>query len=292
MSLRTTAVVEPFDAGWVRLAAPGGGVLRRSGDPPRHDQSLRLLEAALAVTGVGDGVSLEIDTDVEPGAGLGGSAAATVAALLALRAAIGETPTPADLAREAAFLERGRLRIPGGDQDPIFAAHGGVLDLTFDGQGCSGVRAIGGHDGRAEAVLAELQAGLLLVDTGVRRVSGEVLRRRATPDPRVTWSLLSAAGQVARGLAQGSLEQVVEGMRLSAEAKAKAAPSASVAGLEIAEEVNGLGAEVVRVCGAGGGGHVLVWAPPERHADLLPKLSRWTVRQPSLDAPGARIEES
>ncbi|WP_231511680.1 GHMP family kinase ATP-binding protein [Chondromyces apiculatus] len=291
VGIRTTATVEPFDRGWVRLAAPGGGVLRRSADPARQDPSLRLLEAALGVTGVCDGVSLEIDTEVEPGAGLGGSAAATVAALLALRAASGEIPTALELAREAAFVERGRLRIAGGDQDPIFAAHGGVLDLTFNGQGCAGVRPVCRPGSRAAGVVAALQEGMLLVDTGVRRVSGDVLRQRSAPDPQVIWSLLSAAAQVARGFAEGSLEQVIEGMRQSAAAKAKAAPAENLPCLEIAEEVSGRGAEVVRVCGAGGGGHVLVWAPPERHEGLLEALSRWTVRKPELDVPGARVEK-
>lgn len=291
VGIRTAAVVEPFDPGWVRLVAPGGDALRRSGDPPRDDLSLRLLEAALAATGISDGVSLRIETEVEPGAGLGGSAAAAVAALLALRAARGEPPAPAELVQGAALVERSRLGIEGGDQDPIFAAHGGVLDLSFDARGCSGIRELAGAGGALPALLAALEAGLLLVDTGVRRVSGEVIRRREPPGPDVIGALLGAAEQVARGFAEVSLEQVLAGMRAGAAAKAAAAPAESAVAGEIAERIRDRGAEVVRVCGAGGGGHVLVWAPPERHAALLEALAGWKVRRPSLNAAGARIEE-
>lgn len=49
------------------------------------------------------------------------------------------------------------------------------------------------------------------------------------------------------------------------------------------------GAEVVRTCGAGDGGHVLVWAPPDRHPAIAAALNR-TVRKPALAAAGVRIE--
>jgi D-glycero-alpha-D-manno-heptose-7-phosphate kinase len=292
LGIRVVAAVDPFDAGWVRLASPGGAALRRSADPPRGDVALRLLEAALAAVGVGDGVSLRIETDVAPGAGLGGSASAAVAALLALRAALGEAIPPAELAREAAALERDRLRIAGGAQDQVFAAYGGILDLAFDGQGCSAVRLLPA-EGLAAAVVEALGAGLLLVDTGVRRVSGEVIDRAASrPDARAIEELLAAAADVARGVAAGSLEQVLAGMRRSAAAKARAAPAANAIALDIAERLRGRGAEVVRVCGAGSGGHVLVWAPADRHPGILEALAPRVVRRPALNAPGVRIELS
>jgi len=287
LDLRTVAVVEPFDAGWVRLASPAGGALRRSVDPPCDQVALRLLEAVLSATGVHSGVSLQIDTDVAPGAGLGGSASAAVAALFALRAALGEPPGPADLAHEAARVERERLRIAGGVQDQVFAAFGGILDLAFDSRGCSGIRPVVAP----ESFVAELGAGLLLVDTGVRRVSGEVLKAARPPEPRVISELVAAAEQVAAGFAAASLEQVLAGMRRSAAAKASSAPAANALGLEIAERVQGLGVEVVRVCGAGGGGHVMVWAPPDRHDAISEALGEFVVRRPSLNAPGVRIDD-
>src|SRR5262245_33320013 len=75
LDLRVQATVEPFERGWVRLEVKGGSSLReatrRADDAPREDVAFRLLEAALAASGVDEGVRLRVETDVAPGAGLG-----------------------------------------------------------------------------------------------------------------------------------------------------------------------------------------------------------------------------
>jgi D-glycero-alpha-D-manno-heptose-7-phosphate kinase len=298
IDLRIRVVVEPFDRGWVRMvSAPAGddgaprstsAVTRRRADLPRHDLSFRLIEAALAASGVDDGVAIRVETELAPGAGLGGSASAAVAALFALRASVGEPAPPEDLARDAIAIERDRLCIACGAQDQMFAAFGGMLDLTFDTQGCSGVRSLSTG---SPALVTALQAGLLLVDTQVRRVSGEVLDRIGVASTAGTSAeLVAAAEDVARGFAAGSLEQVLAGMRRSAAAKMRRSASANAFASALQQQLEGLGIEVLRMCGAGGGGHVLVWAPEERHARILEVLGRCVVRRPALDAPGVRFE--
>jgi D-glycero-alpha-D-manno-heptose-7-phosphate kinase len=293
VDLRARAVVEPFDRGWVRLGSPGGDVVRRSADPSRRDLGFRLLEAVLAAAGVRDGVALRVEADVAPGAGLGGSASAAIAALFALRAALGE-PAPLDqLARDASSVERDRLGIACGGQDQVFAAFGGMLDLSFNAHGCSGVRPLYVARGeRGAALVAALEAGLLLVDTGVRRVSGDVLNRMLSLSAAsAAGELVAAAGEVVRGFEAGSLEQVLAGMRRSAAAKLRRSAGASAIAAALAARLRGTGAEVVRMCGAGGGGHVLVWAPAERHHTVLAALGPQVVRRPTLNAQGVRLEE-
>jgi len=60
--------------------------------------------------------------------------------------------------------------------------------------------------------------------------------------------------------------------------------------MEIGEKLRDVDVEVIRACGAGGGGHVLVWASPDKHPEILRKLGRATVRRPALAAQGVRIE--
>jgi len=289
IDLRVRAVVEPFDRGWVKLELPVAEetTTRRSAEPPSKALAFRLLEAALSFTGVTDGVKLRIDTDVAPGAGLGGSAAAAVAALAALRWSVGEVAAPEEIAREATAIERDALSIVCGSQDQIFAACGGMLDLGFDEAGCKKIERIAA----APDVARDLEAGLLLVDTRVRRVSGEVLERiePARALASVT-ALVSAADEVADALHTGSLTKVILGMKRSAAAKLERAPSASSLAVELGERLAGAGIEVIRACGAGGGGHVLVWAPADRHPEILRGLGSATVRRPALAAPGVRIE--
>ncbi|MRG94296.1 hypothetical protein [Polyangium spumosum] len=289
IGLRVRALVEPFDRGWVRLEVPVAdeATTRRCHEPPSSELAFRLLEAALARTGVADGVRLRIDTDVAPGAGLGGSASAAVAALSALRWSVGEVTAEEELARDATVMEREGLSIVCGAQDAIFAACGGMLDLAFGEAGCTRIDRITPD----EALAAELEAGLLLVDTHVRRVSGEVLEQvDAAAALANVAELVASAAEVVEALREGSLGRALEGMRRSAVAKVRRAPSASALATELGERLAGLGVEVIRACGAGGGGHVLVWAPEARHAEILRALGPATVRRPALAAPGVRIE--
>jgi D-glycero-alpha-D-manno-heptose-7-phosphate kinase len=287
IDLRVRALVEPFDSGWVRLELDAGGVAvtRRRSNTPSREIGTRLLEEALSLTGVADGVRLRIETAVVPGAGLGGSAAAAVAALGALRASIDDAPAPAELAEDAVRVERVGLRLACGSQDQTFAAFGGLLDLRFDGEGVGSRASVDAPP----ALLGDIEAGLLLVDTGRRRVSGEVIGRAAYA-PETTRELVEAAGDVARGLTEGSLERVLAGMRRGATAKRARDPGANEPATAIAARLEGCGAEVVRMCGAGAGGHVLVWAPRERHAAIEAALDGCTVRRAAIRAEGVRIE--
>ena len=288
IDLRTRALVEPFDRGWVRLelSATGLSITRRRSDPRCDDVGARLLEQALALTDMIDGVRLRIETDVVPGAGLGGSASAAVAALAALHASIDGTPDPEDLVRDAVRVERDGLSLACGSQDQTFAAHGGLLDLRFDEGGLTSRTA----PAVSPALLAELEAGMLLVDTGERRVSGEVIGRARYPEG-ATAELVAAAGDVALGLEEGLLSRVIAGMRRSAAAKIARDPTANQGAIALAARIEPLGAEVVRMCGAGGGGHVLVWAPEDRHAAIVAALGDCVVRRPALAAAGVRLEE-
>lgn len=303
IDVRVRVVVEPFDRGWVRMesavrgpARPAGDagaaaprvVTRRRGEPARDEVAFRLIEATLSATGVDDGVALRVEADMSPGAGLGGSASVAVAALFALRASVGEVAAPEELAREAVAIERERLGNACGAQDQVFAAFGGLLDLAFDARGCSAVRPL---PVGCPGLLAALSAGLLLVDTDVRRVSGEVLDRMDAEAARAAkGELVAAAADVARGFELGSLALVLSGMRRGAAAKARLSAAANAMARALEQKLDGLGVEVLRMCGAGGGGHVLVWAPAERHARLLDALGPRVVRRPSLGAPGVRLD--
>jgi D-glycero-alpha-D-manno-heptose-7-phosphate kinase len=300
VDLRVRAVAEPFDPGWVRLelSATGLSFTRRRQDPRSGHTSARLLEETLSFMNVDDGIRLRVETELVPGTGLGGSAAAAVAALAAIGAsldqapvALGETSAPPPqpdveaLAAYAVRVEREGLGIAGGSQDQIFAACGGMLDLRFDEGGLRGREVVAADP----ALVAALAAGMLLVDTGQRRVSGEVIDRGRT-SPEITAELIAAAGDVAKGLGEGSLSLVFAGMRRSAAAKTARDPEANAGATALARLLVPLGAEVVRMCGAGGGGHVLVWAPPERHPEISVALGGAQVRRPALSAPGVRFE--
>jgi D-glycero-alpha-D-manno-heptose-7-phosphate kinase len=289
IDLRVRAVVEPFDRGWVRLEVPitDAVATRAVHDPPSNEMSFRLLEAALAHTGVTDGVRIRIETDIAPGAGLGGSAATSVAALSALKWSLGETATPEAIVREATTIERERLSLVCGSQDQVFAACGGVLDLSFAESGWTNMSRLPIEP----SFMNEFEKGLLLVDTHVRRVSGEVLEKvDAGAALASVEALVSSAADAARAIEEGSLEGLLDAMRRSAAAKLRRDPRASALAVELGRRLEGLPVEVIRVCGAGNGGHVLVWAHADQHEAIARALHPAGVRQPKLAAHGVCIE--
>jgi D-glycero-alpha-D-manno-heptose-7-phosphate kinase len=290
IQLRVRAIVEPFDRGWVRFDVPvaEATTTRSIHDPPSNAVSFRLLEAALEHTGVTDGVHMRIETDIAPGAGLGGSASAAVAALAALKWSVGETATPEAMAREATMIERERLSLVCGSQDQVFAACGGLLDLSFNESGWTNTTRLVAD----RSFLNEFEAGLLLVDTHVRRVSGEVLERvDANAALASVEALVTSAAEAARAIEEASLPRLLAAMRQSAVAKVRRDPRASSLAIELSRRLEGLEVEVIRACGAGSGGHVLVWAPPREHEAILRALHPVTVRKPGLVANGACMEE-
>jgi D-glycero-alpha-D-manno-heptose-7-phosphate kinase len=289
INLRVRAVVEPFDRGWVRFELPivEESTTRSINDPPSNAVSFRLLEAALAHTGVTDGVHVRIETDIAPGAGLGGSASAAVAALSALKWSVGETTTAEAMVREATTIEREHLSLVCGSQDQVFAACGGILDLSFAESGWTSMARIPVD----RSLVNALEDGLLLVDTHVRRVSGEVLERvDAAAALGSVRGLVAAAGDAARALEEGSLPRLLAAMRKSAAAKVRRDPQASRLAVELARRFEDMNVEVIRACGAGSGGHVLMWASPDKHDAILQALHPAIVRRPGLAAHGACIE--
>jgi D-glycero-alpha-D-manno-heptose-7-phosphate kinase len=91
--------------------------------PGRH----RIIEAAVAEYPLrGSALTLDVSSDMPPGASTGTSAAVTVAVIAALRALDGQPAAADDLARAAHRLETERLGLQSGVQDQIAAARGGV----------------------------------------------------------------------------------------------------------------------------------------------------------------------
>ncbi len=108
----------------VRLASYDETYAFSTSRPPgRH----RIIEAAVTEYPLrGSTLTLDVSSDMPPGASTGTSAAVTVAVIAALKALDGQPATADDLARAAHRLETGRLGLQSGVQDQIAAAHGGV----------------------------------------------------------------------------------------------------------------------------------------------------------------------
>jgi D-glycero-alpha-D-manno-heptose-7-phosphate kinase len=115
-------------------------------------------------------LSLDVQSEMPPGASTGTSAAVAVAVIAALLKCRGEVVTAAELARAAHCVETARLGLQAGIQDQIAAAYGGINFIEVIGY----PEAIVTQLTPAADVLRRLEDRLLLVYLGRAHRSSDV----------------------------------------------------------------------------------------------------------------------
>jgi D-glycero-alpha-D-manno-heptose-7-phosphate kinase len=257
---------------WARVEVGGTGVVIESKDTPSRVEARDLSELlarpdpplaahVLAALGVGSGVRVSTRSRVPPGSGLGGSSAIAVAVAGAAERALGlglDREALLPLVRDA---EVRALGVPTGLQDHAAALHGGVNAVRFE-RGGTRVERLAADPGRIEE-------HLLLVDAGQNRFSGlnnwDVFRGQVEGRAGVRDGLgtIARVASAMRGaLLQADFERVGGLLREEWSARKTLGPGVSTPEVDriaaIAEELGG----AAKVCGAGGGGMVAVWAAP------------------------------
>lgn len=218
---------------------------------------------------------ISLATDSPRGAGLGGSSALACALVGAATAAAGRaTPEAAEVVALVRDLEAQLMGFPTGCQDQYAACRGGVTVIKHRP---------GGE--RAEGVdcdLAALSEHLMVVYTGQSHISAvsnwQVVRRRLDGDSRSIQcfdAIAAVARDVAVALAAGDLRAV--GGLLAAEWESRRQLSTEIATptvdqvLSAAARCDAWGG---KVCGAGGGGCVVVLADPAAHPAIAGAIAQ------------------
>jgi D-glycero-alpha-D-manno-heptose-7-phosphate kinase len=159
-------------------------------------------------------------------------------------------------------LEAQVLNTPTGTQDYYPAASGGLNILRYTASGIEQkVYPIAG---------SPLHRYFLLVYTGKTHHSGmnnfEVVKAAVAKDPRTLESLKELkqiAEETARACLNQSWDQLPALFNREFKARTRLAPAFTSPEIEKLQQISMQnGAEAVKICGAGGGGCVLVWAPP------------------------------
>jgi len=239
----------------------------------RSNRFVVAVEKALTVARgeLPDGVGwrIEMENAIPLARGLGSSAAATVAGLLAGNALVGEPLTGADLLRLATELE--------GHPDNVAAAlHGGVV-VCADGQAT-----------RVEPPVA-LETVLVVPAEAVPTAAARAALPDAVPLADATFNVAHGA-LLALGLATGDLDLVSRGLadRLHQPYRAHLFPRSA----ELISRARDLGALGATLSGAGP--TVLVWCHLDQTAGVIDRLRReaegWaTVRRAPFEATGADV---
>lgn len=231
------------------------------------------VRGVLGAMGIEAGVEIHHDGDLPARTGIGSSSAFTVGLLHAAQALTGVMPTRMELAREAIRIEQDVLQECVGCQDQVFAAFGGLLRIDFAPDGDIRVAPIVLTPARLEA----LKSHLLLYFTGFARTASEIAREQVARTPSLTRELgeLQRLVPTAQDVLCGSGDLMDFG-RLLHEAwsiKRHLTPHVSNANVDdVYARARSVGAAGGKLLGAGGGGFMLLFAPPDRHAAIRTAL--------------------
>ncbi len=244
----------------------------------------------LKLCGLEKDVELHHVADLPAFTGLGSSSAFTVSLLHALHSFKGEFLRPLELAYEAIHVERHLLHDRVGCQDQVMAALGGFNLVEFRTEDNIQITRVPIPPQR----LQEFEQHLFIVFTGIRRRAAEVVAKQLQRLQENTDTLKQMRRMVDDGweilTSQRSLTAF--GELLHQAWLAKRSLDAGVSNPDIDRlytqglEAGALGGKLL---GAGAGGFILFFAPPDVHPKLnqtFAGLQRLTI---STQAPGSQI---
>ena len=221
------------------------------------------------------GVEIHHDGDLPGRSGMGSSSSFTVGLLNALHALQGRAVGKKQLAAESIHLEQEVLKETVGSQDQVCAAYGGVNRITFLPNGDFTVQPMMLLPER----LAELNSHLMLFYTGIKRTASDVASSYAVSmDERAVLlnQMRACVDQSCEILSSGQ-SLVAFGELLHQAWLAKRALSDKVSNARVDtmfDEARAAGAIGGKLLGAGGGGFILLFVPPEKQAKVRKQLSR------------------
>jgi D-glycero-alpha-D-manno-heptose-7-phosphate kinase len=243
-----------------------------------YDGNLDLLKAAIRALDLPGGVCVDARCEAPPGSGTGSSASIGVALLGMLDRLRANTEADRrhymsrfEIAELACRLEH-ELGIVGGKQDQYAAAIGGFNYMEFYDQDRVLVEPLELHSW----VRLELQKHLVLCYTGQSRLSGDTNQKMISAyeagDPVVTGALNQikrVAQDVRRALIGGDMAWFGELLEEEWTARQQLAPGVVTPTMQgLRDAARDAGAISVKVCGAGGGGCLLVYCQQDAETNV------------------------
>ena len=250
----------------------------------------KVYRECLKLCGLSKGIELHAMADLPAFTGLGSSSTFTVSLLQALHGFKGEFRSPADLAYEAIHVERNLLMENVGCQDQVLAAFGGFNLVEFRTEQNILVHRVPISPAR----LAELEQHLLLVFTGITRHASSVVAEQLKKVSLNAPVLRQMRAMVDQGYdiltSQKPLTQFGELLHRAWVAKRSLDQGVSSSEIDAIYQ-RGLDAGALggKLLGAGGGGFLLLFAPPERHSKLAEAFAAKPTLSVRVNAPGSQI---
>lgn len=204
------------------------------------------------------------------GGGLGGSSSLVISVLKALHQLL-EIPLPSavDLVHTAHNIEAKMLRTPTGTQDYFAAVTGGISFIEYSAHETS--------QEVFEVSNTPIKDYFLLVYTGKAHHSGlnnfEVLKSSVQGEAKVLNALKKIkdiSDKMKLSITHKNWHELPQLFREEYSARLELTPAFSSPEIEKLNKIcTEAGADAVKICGAGGGGCVLVWVSPKNRNNVL-----------------------
>ena len=236
--------------------------------------------------------SLELhhDGDLPGRSGMGSSSSFTVGLLHSLYAYKGIMPSKQQLANESIFIEQEMIKENVGSQDQVCAAYGGLNRIDFSSKGGINVQALTLPTKR----MKELESHLMLFYTGVKRTASEIVKGYNDDLIGKEKVLMQMQDMVGSGIdILNKPSDICEFGELLHEAwKLKKQVSSAISNDHIDSlylKARMHGAIGGKITGAGGGGFLLLFVPPEKQSEVREALSEYIHVPFSFERHGSEI---
>jgi D-glycero-alpha-D-manno-heptose-7-phosphate kinase len=226
-------------------------------------------------------IALELCTfcDAPPGSGLGASTTLVVVMIRAFAELLNLSLDDFSIARLAFKIERIDCCLQGGRQDQYSATFGGFNFMEFYANDRTVINPL--HV--KSWIICELEASMLLFYTGVSRESATIIADQSSNVKYGAIEAIEAMHGMKREalvmrecLLKGDFDGIVESMRLGWDSKKRSARTVSNAHIdEIYNAAINAGAVAGKVSGAGGGGFMMFFVPPEKRMNVIRTLDHF-----------------
>jgi len=219
------------------------------------------------------GVEIHHDGDLPARSGMGSSSAFTVGLLHALHALKGYMSSKDQLAKESIYIEQERLKETVGCQDQLLASYGGLNHISFFQNGDFSIVPMTVPPERIQ----DLNSHLMLFYTGIKRTASDIALTCDREGKQRQLHIMKDLVNEGLLILNSESDSTAFGELLHEAWKVKRTLSPKVSNSHTDEIYNralAAGAIGGKLTGAGGGGFMLLFVPPDRQEKVKETFSK------------------